>query len=383
VRRLVNLLAFAVLSSIVVAGLLWAFRGQLLRFAGVSFDTGEPAETRLVLPDGFAGQVFASGLGGPRFMALAADGTLLVAERGRDRVVALPDRDRDGRADETIVVGNGYDRAHSLAFARDGTLLVAGTTTVHRVEIGPDLRESRRSVFADGLPGPGGHDTRTVLVRSDGLVFVAVGSSCNVCQESDEERAAVLLYSPDGRAREVRMVGLRNAVGLAEEPATGRIIATLMGRDGMGDDVPPETIYEVVEGGDGGWPRCHAGTIVDPDFGHLAGPDGAGCQGVAQPLATFQAHMAPLGLAFWRDHLVIAFHGSWNRSSKVGYKVMWLPWFDGRPIGPAEDLVTGFLEPGSEDSSGRPAGVIVGADGALYISDDKAGFIYRIADESG
>jgi glucose/arabinose dehydrogenase len=118
---------------------------------------------------------------------------------------------------------------------------------------------------------------------------------------------------------------------------------------------------------------------VDPDLGD--DPDPAtgliGCAGVAQPAATFQAHAAPLGIAFWEGHAVIAFHGSWNRSSKVGYEVLWMPWDDG-PVGPPEILASGFLDPSSGDASGRPAGVIVGADGALYLSDDKAGFIYRI-----
>jgi glucose/arabinose dehydrogenase len=147
----------------------------------------------------------------------------------------------------------------------------------------------------------------------------------------------------------------------------------------MGDDVPPETLYRVVEGADAGWPRCHAGDIVDPDLGDEPDPVTglAGCEGVVPADARYQAHAAPLGIAFWRDHAVIAFHGSWNRSEKVGYEVAWLPWDDG-PAGPAEVLVGGFLDRESGDASGRPAGVIVGGDGALYVSDDKAGFIYRI-----
>jgi glucose/arabinose dehydrogenase len=148
----------------------------------------------------------------------------------------------------------------------------------------------------------------------------------------------------------------------------------------LGDDLPPETLYRVVEGADAGWPRCHAGDLVDPDFGTQPDPaSGAvGCEGVAHPAAAFQAHMAPLGVAFWEDHAVIAFHGSWNRSSKVGYEVRWLPWDDG-PTGPDEVLAGGFLDDASGDASGRPAGVTVGADGALYVSDDKGGYIYRIA----
>jgi glucose/arabinose dehydrogenase len=169
------------------------------------------------------------------------------------------------------------------------------------------------------------------------------------------------------------MTGLRNAVGLWIDPGTGRAWATNMGRDHLGDDRPPETLYELIDGADAGWPRCHAGTIPDPEFGG----DGA-CDGVARPAATFGAHMAPLALLGWEEHLLVALHGSWNRSEKAGYAVWWLAW-NGEPAGAPEPFATGFLPPGAQDALGRPAGLAVGADGALYVSDDKAGFIYRIA----
>ena len=275
-------------------------------------------------------------------------------------------------ADELAEVGNGYDAAHSVAFEADGSLLVAGETTLFRLTLGPDFRERSRSIVLDGLT-TGGHTTRTVVVLPDGRLLLSAGSTCNVCIETDARRAAINILPPDGGTSRVYMRGLRNAVGLWVDPDTRRVWATNMGRDMLGDDRPPETLYEVVDGADAGWPRCHAGTIVDPEFGG----NGA-CDGVAQPAATFGAHMAPLGLLGWEGHLVIAFHGSWNRSEKAGYAVWWLPW-DGQPAGPAETFATGFLPAGAEGALGRPAGLAVGADGALYVSDDKAGFIYRIA----
>jgi glucose/arabinose dehydrogenase len=376
--RAARLLVFALAATALVLLVVWTFRGQLLRFAGVSLDTGQPGLTDLQFPDGFTAGVFASGLATPRFMAVAADGTLLVAERGADRIVALPDRDGDGRADEMRVVGTGYDGAHSLAVAGDGVLMIAGSGAVFRVELGADSTEASRERIVE-LPPGGQHSTRTIVLRQDGSMLVSVGSSCDVCEEADERRAAVLAAGPDGSGARVLMRGLRNAVGVAIDPATGQAWATTHGRDHMGDDLPPETLYRLVDGADAGWPRCHAGTIVDPDFGARPDPRTGqiGCEGVAAPAATFQAHAAPLGLAFWRDHAVIAFHGSWNRSSKVGYEVVWLPWNDG-PTGPAETLAIGFLDPTTGDSTGRPAGVTVGSDGALYLSDDKAGFIYRV-----
>jgi glucose/arabinose dehydrogenase len=380
VRRVVNLAIFAVVALVIVAGLLWVFRGQVLRLAGANFDTGAAQVGGATVPAGYAVSPFATGLSGPRFMAVSPDGTLLVAERGADRVVALPDRDGDGHADETIVVGTGYDGAHSLAFAADGTLYVAGTGTLFAVELGPDLRERSRRAILD-LPPGGAHSTRTVAVLPDGRLLVSVGSTCNVCWEKDPRRATILVADADGSNSRVLMRGLRNAVGVAVDPATSTAWATNNGRDMLGDDVPPETLYRVDEGADAGWPRCHAGTIVDPEFGTTPDPTTglAGCDGVVAPVATFQAHMAPLGIAFWEGGAFIAFHGSWNRSTKVGYEVRRVPWSADGPTGPDEPFLTGFLDDGSGDSSGRPAGLIVGSDGALFVSDDKAGAIYRVS----
>jgi glucose/arabinose dehydrogenase len=306
-------------------------------------------------------------------MAVSPDGVLFVAERGADRIVALPDDDRDGVADGVIEVGSGYGNAQDIEFEADGSLLVAGVEALYRVTLESGVpRESRREVVIDGLP-TGGHSTKTVEVLPSGDLLLSIGSSCDVCEEEDGRRAAISVVTAAGDDR-VSMRGLRNAVGLWVDDATGRAWATDMGRDRLGDDRPPETLYEVVHGADAGWPRCHAGNLPDPQFG--SGADA--CAGVAKPAATFPAHVAPLALVGWEDHLVIAFHGSWNSSQKVGYAVWWLPW-DGGPAGDPQPFATGFLRDGDVDALGRPAGLAVGADGALYVSDDKGGFIYRIA----
>ena len=325
------------------------------------------------MPEGYAASVFAEGLAGPRFMAVSPDGVLFVAERGADRVVALPDDDRDGVVDGVIEVGGGFGNAHDIEFEADGSLLVAGGAALYRVTLESGApREARREVVVDGLP-TGGHSTKTVEVLPSGDLLLSIGSSCDVCLEVDGRRAAISVVTPAGDDR-VSMRGLRNAVGIWVDDATGRAWATNMGRDRLGDDRPPETLYEVIDGADAGWPRCHAGELPDPEFG--SGSDA--CTGVADPAATFPAHMAPLALVGWEDHLVIAFHGSWNSSQKVGYAVWWLPW-DGGPAGDPQPFATGFLRDGDVDARGRPAGLAVGADGALYVSDDKAGLIYRIA----
>lgn len=369
-RRIRNLAIFGIASLALLAGLIWVFRAQLAPALGVNFDAGPGGRAELVVPAGYGASVFAEGLSNPRFMAVSPDGVLFVAERGADRVVALPDADDDGSADEVIEVGTGYGSAHDIEFADDGTLLVAGNAAVFEVTM-DGVREGDRRSLVDGLP-TGGHGTKTVEILPGGEILLSIGSSCDVCVEEDSRRASVQLLA-DGNLRPY-MVGLRNAVGMWVDDETARAWATNMGRDMQGDDLPPETVYELVDGADAGWPRCHAGTLRDPEFGDDAGA----CEGVAQPATTFPAHMAPLALVGWEDHLVVALHGSWNSSRKVGYAVWWLPW-DGAPAGEPEPFATGFLPEGAADALGRPAGLAVGADGALYVSDDKAGYIYRIA----
>jgi len=372
-RRIRNLALFGIGVAAVLAGIVWVFRAELAPALGVNLDAGGGGRAELEVPDGYAASVFAEGLSGPRFMEVSADGTLFVAERGADRIVALPDRDGDGTADEVIEIGSGYGSAHDLAFTDDGRMLVAGSESLFSVTL-DGLTEVERDVLVDGLPA-GGHETKTVAVVPAGEILLSIGSSCNVCEEEDERRASVQLVA-DGNLRPY-MVGLRNAVGVWVDPETSRAWATNMGRDLLGDDEPPETLYELVDGADAGWPRCHAGTLRDPEFGRGAEP----CDGVALPAATFPAHTAPLALLGWEDHLVVALHGSWNSSVKVGYALWWMPW-PGEPSGSPEPFATGFLPDGSSGALGRPAGLAIGADGALYVSDDKAGYIYRI-DKTG
>ncbi len=370
-RRVLNLLLFGIAALIVLGGAAWLFRAELAPLLGVNPDAGSGGRAELVLPAGYRATVFAEGLAGPRFMAVSPDGILFVAERAADRVVALPDADSDGSADEVVEVGAGYGSAHDVAFVADGRMLVAGTDTLYAVIL-DGLSEVERTVLAADLP-TGGHATKTVAEMPDGRLLLSIGSSCNVCNESDERRASVQEVTANGGLRPF-MVGLRNAVGLWVDPATGRAWATNMGRDLLGDHEPPETLYEVLDGADAGWPRCHAGSLRDPEFG----ADTTACEGAAGPAATFPAHTAPLDLVGWQDHLVVALHGSWNSSVKVGYALWWMPW-DGEPTGDPEPFATGFLPDGATDALGRPAGLAVGADGALYVSDDKAGFIYRVA----
>lgn len=336
----------------------------------------------LTLPPGFRANVFAADLNGPRFIAFGPDGRLYVADRGNGRIVSLADADGDGAAEDLTVFAADLDSPHSIVY-HEGAWYVGVPSGVVRLQDtdGDGAADVRETVVAD-LPPGGVHSTRTVAFLPDGRMVVSVGSSCNVCVEEDPRRAAIVVYDDaNGGNEQIFASGLRNAVGLAVQPQSGELWATVNGRDLMGDDLPPETVYVVGEGEDYGWPTCHAGDIVDPDLG----APGA-CDGVPAPLLRLQAHMAPLGLLFYegdnfpaayRGDLFIAMHGSWNRSVPVGYKVVRVPLENGRPTGEPQDFATGWLNRADNSANGRPVGLAVGPDGALYVSDDKGGFVYR------
>ena len=340
-----------------------------------------PPDDVIELPPGFGISVFATGLNDPRMMVLGPGGELYVAERGARRIVRLPDRDGDGIADGVEIVADGLTAPSSIAFYVDGSLTVGETTRVLRLnDPDGDGLFDELEVIVDGLPS-GGHGTRTVLFSPDGsTLFVSVGSSCNVCEEGDARRAAIVRYNPDGSGEAVYAMGLRNAVGINFRPGTGELWATNNGRDWLGDDQPPETVYLVRQGDDAGWPRCHAGRIEDPDFG---GP--GSCEGVAAPAVEMQAHSAPLGLTFYsgeqfpevyRGGIFIALHGSWNRSVPTGYKVVRVPMGEDGP-GEVQDFAVGWLR-ADGSTWGRPVDVLTGRDGSLYISDDAGGTVYRV-----
>ncbi len=352
----------------------------------VSGAVGNGAVANVTVPDGFAVQLFAEGLNGPRFMAVGPNGVLYVADRGNDRIVALPDADGNGEADEVRIFADGVNAPHSLVYHQGSWYVGVPEGVVRLTDHDGDGTADSQTTLIDSFVPTGRHSSRTVEFLPDGRLLLSAGSTCNVCEEEDPRRAAITIYdSPVGQDRltgeRLFATGLRNAVGLAIHPQSGQLWVSNNGRDVMGDDIPPETIYIVEEGGDYGWPFCHSGNVVDPEFG-FAGA----CESVGQPIVSMQAHSAPLGITFYtgdafpadfQGDLFIAFHGSWNRSEPTGYKVVRVPLEGNTPTGPVEDFATGWLNrDGSSD--GRPVGVTVGADGALYVSDDKGGFIYRI-----
>jgi glucose/arabinose dehydrogenase len=357
---------------------------QTLRVPARQGQTELTQERTITLPAGFQISVYAAGLGQARLMIWSPEGALVVSEEGttNGRVSILTDRDGNGIADERVTFAQGLRNPHGLAF-RDGYLYVAAENQVVRYRWqGGAAAQGNPEVVIPSLP-TGGHATRTIGFGPDGKLYLAVGSSCNVCVEQDQRRAAIFQYNADGSGGRLYARGLRNAVGFVWQPGTGALWATNNGRDGLGDDTPPETINLVHDGDDFGWPYCHSGRIADPQFGQQGS-----CATTAKPSFEMQAHSAPLGLAFYTGQnfpanysgdLFVAYHGSWNRSTPTGYKIVRARFQNGQPTGQTEDFATGWLPNDSRSSWGRPVDVSVGPDGSLYVSDDALGVVYRIS----
>ncbi len=337
----------------------------------------------LHLPQGFQISIYARNLHTPRFITIGPNGVLLVADSGSGSIMALPPGNSPLHAATPIVIARNLNSPTSLVM-HDGYLYVAEGSSIARMALGNDLQAGPVQRIITDLPLGGQHWTRTVLIGPDNHIYVSVGSSCNVCIETDPHRAAIWVYNLDGSGGRLFAKGLRNAVGMAVNPWNEQIWADVNGRDYLGDNEPPETVYALVDQGDYGWPRCNAGSLHDPQFGQAPGA----CDGVQKPLITMQAHSAPLGLAFYpldasqfpasyRNSLYIAFHGSWNRSIPTGDKIVRIPLSNGNVAGPAEDFLTGWM---NSDGSyrDRPVGITFALDGSMFISSDQDGFIYHI-----
>jgi len=366
-------------------------RSILLPAVAVLFlPTGLSAQTddtdllsRLSVPPGFRVSLYAQDLGDARGMALSPEGELYVCDKSGGRVLRLPSPPAGGMSEAKVVLQD-LNRPHSLAF-HQGRLYVGETDRVSRFPR-TDLRLSRE----DGrrvldLPGGGGHHTRTILFGPDGKLYVSIGSTCNVCEEIDERRATICRSDPTGANFEIFARGLRNAVGMAFRPGTGELWASSHGRDNLGDDLPPECFYRIQRGKHYGWPYSYSyrGRVIrDPDLGHK------GVRQTGHPVLEYQAHSAPLGLAFYtggtfpatyRQGFFTAFHGSWNRSVPTGYKVVFVPIKADGSVGPPVDFLHGFLD--GRSRFGRPVDILMGPQGELFVSDDHRGRIYRVTYE--
>ncbi|MBI5913361.1 PQQ-dependent sugar dehydrogenase [Candidatus Azambacteria bacterium] len=347
----------------------------------------------LKLPEGFSISIFAKDLGGPRVMMWGPDGNVWTSIPSQGKVVALKDANGDGFAEGSVTVLDGLNRPHGMASRCNGarcTIYIAESHQVAAFEYEQGVLLKSKKKVAD-LPDGGRHFTRTLMFMpypNENKLLISVGSSCDVCEEKDERRAKILaLNVVSGEMKEFAR-GLRNSVFMATHPVTGKIWATEMGRDMLGDDLPPDEINIIAEGKNYGWPICYGKNVHDAAFDkntYIRNP----CM---EPFETqshvdIPAHSAPLGLAFfpeegwpeeyWHD-LLVAYHGSWNKSEPTGYKLVRYRLDEqGNYIG-VEDFISGWLQ---SDGTvlGRPVDVLIQPGGVIFVSDDKAGVIYRIA----
>jgi glucose/arabinose dehydrogenase len=376
-----------------------------------------PNEARLRAPAGFEVVQFAAGLSGPRAMQVAPNGDVFVAESRAGRIRVLRPSDQSDRPNEIEIFASGLNRPFGIAFYPKGPdphwLYVANTDAVVRIPYrSGDLRaRDAAETVVSQLPSHG-HWTRDVVFSRDGSkMFVSVGSASNVAEGmgrlgadqlaqwkaahppgatwgNEQDRADVLVFSPDGRTRQIFATGLRNCVGMAVHPATGDLWCSTNERDGLGDDTPPDYVTRVREGAFYGWPWYYIGANEDPRL-RDARPDLK--ERLTVPDVLVQAHSASLQMAFndggqfpreYRGDGFAAEHGSWNRSKRTGYKIIRIKLKDGVPSGEYEDFVTGFVI-GDESVWGRPVGVAFMRDGSLLFSEDGNGTIWRVSYRGG
>ena len=352
----------------------------------VNVPLGDPAglgvgELTLQVPQGYTIDAVAAGLGGPRFMDFDEAGNLLVAVRDEGVVYRFPYADGLLGQAEPLITGLQRPADVTHYVAEGGEYLYVGEQAqISRFAYDPAGAPGDQEVVIPDLP-VGGHYTRTVTFGRDGMLYLAVGSSCNICFEEETLRATVSRANPDGSGLEVIATGLRNPVDLAFQPETDLLWATVNERDNQGNEIPPDLVTIVEEGANYGWPQC-----LPPD----ATPQeaGADCADVTPPTIGIQAHSAPLGMTFVAGEgvpaeldgdLLVVQHGSWNREPPAAPKLLLIGFEDGSPVA-ARDFATGWQD-ASGNRWGRPAGIVVAPDGSFIVSDDENGMLYRIGAE--
>ncbi|MCG8352239.1 MAG: PQQ-dependent sugar dehydrogenase [Chloroflexales bacterium] len=373
----------------------------------------DAASARLRVPAGFAVRIFASGLQNPRLMTVGPDEHLYVAERGAGAVIRLPDADDDGLADAREVIATGLNQPHNIEWF-DGSLFVAEFDLIRRLTDlngdGDFADDGEQSVVTDNIPAGGQHFSRTLHFGPDGKLYVAAGSSGNIEPEQDLRRATIMRFNPDGSIPDdnpfvndpeptrhpVWAEGLRNSIDFLFLP-DGRLWANHNGSDGMGDDDPPEEIVlEIEPGKHYGWPYCFTPTLgaTPPNTAEVRDERvGLGrlssCDQATPALFTDLAHQAPIGMIYYdktlfpadyQGNLFVAYHGSWNSSVPRDCKVQRIIIRDGLPV-ESKAFLAGFRDDATQQCGGawgRPTGLAVGADGALFVADGQNGNIYRV-----
>lgn len=359
--------------------LLRAALSALTCLALASCSRAAPPAEQITLPEGFHLSVFSDAVPGARSLTLGAGGTVFVGTRGEGKVYALVDGDGDGRAERRYVIARGLNTPNGVACYR-GALYVAEINRIIRFDdIEARLAHPPAPVtVSEALPEETHHGWRYIGFGPDGCLYIAVGAPCNVCER--DGFAQIRRLDPASGRMEVVARGVRNSVGFDWHPQSGVLWFTDNGRDWLGDDQPPDELNRAPRSGlHFGFPYCHGGDIPDPDFGR-----GHSCADYTAPVQRLGPHVAALGMRFYtgrrfparyRNQVFIAEHGSWNRSRRIGYRITLVRLEGGRAIA-YETFASGWLRRGRV--SGRPVDLQVMPDGALLVSDDQNGVVYRI-----
>ena len=338
---------------------------------------------KIKLPDGFKIEVYADDVTNARSLELSPDGTLFVGTRNEGKVYALKDTDGDNRIDEKYTIASGLKLPNGVAF-RDGSLYVAEVSRILRFDnIEANLDNPPEPVVVyDEYPTDTHHGWKFIDFGPDGKLYVPVGAPCNIC-ESPEIYASITRINPDGTDMEIVQHGIRNTVGFTWHPETNDLWFTDNGRDWMGDDEPAcELNHAPRDGMHFGYPYCHEGDLPDPEFG-----DKRDCSEFTPPVQDLGPHTAPLGIEFYtadqfppkyKNQVLFAEHGSWNRSTKIGYRVMMVTLDENYNATSYEPFAEGWLEEDKDDVWGRPVDLEFLPDGSMLVSDDYADVIYRI-----
>lgn len=349
-----------------------------------------PAGASLTLPPRFHIEPFAEGgFERPRGLKLAPNGDVFLTDSQAGKVLVLRDADGDGKAEQRFTFAADLMQPYGLEFW-NGYLYVGNTNGVVRFRYQPgQTAASSAPETVAWLPGKGyrEHWTRNLVFHPNGRkMYVTVGSESNVSVEDEPMRAAITEFNPDGTGKRIFATGLRNPIGVAFYPGTTTLWAAVQERDRLGDDLPPDYVTSVQDGGFYGWPYAYAGKNEDP---RRKGERPDLVARTIVPDVLIQAHSAVLGLVFYsgrmfpaeyRGDAFVALHGSWNRSRRTGYKIIRIPFENGRPSGGYEDFVTGWM--GDENRPevwGRPVDLVVMRDGSILISDDGANMIWRVS----
>jgi glucose/arabinose dehydrogenase len=355
---------------------------MFLFFATNRIEAGALPLDKIKLPPGFAITVYADHVPNARGMTLGRNGTLFVGSRDKGEVYAVVDKDGDQRADTVLTIASDLRMPVGVAY-RNGSLYVSAVDRILRF----DQIEERLTkppppvVVTDSFPNERSHGWKFIAFGPDEKLYVPVGAPCNICEPDPDRYALIARVNPDGSGYEVVARGVRNSVGFDWDPQTKDLWFTDNGRDYLGDNQPPDELNHAPKPGlHFGYPYCHGGTIADPEYGNKHA-----CREFTPPAVALGPHVASLGMRFYtgtmfppeyRNQIFIAEHGSWNRSEKIGYRIT-LVSRDEQGHLRYSVFAKGWLQ--GQTAWGRPVDVLVMPDGALLVSDDSAGVIYRIS----